>query len=252
MGHTAQERNGEDLVRPLSTRSVLLSALLGAHPPSMPVGKLVRLGTLFGVSEGTVRVAVSRMYTAGELARDGEEYRLTERLIARQRRQDASRWPQTQPWTDRWQMLVVTSARRSRGEREDFRTAMTAKRFAELREGLWLRPDNLIEKVQTPYDGCLSFTAQPNSDPAELAARLWDLPTWAQRARALHDAMNESATIPEAFAVSAAVLRHLLVDPVLPHALLPADWPGEALRARYADFDSRFRARLSGYLDEWK
>ncbi|MFV0532205.1 MAG: PaaX family transcriptional regulator C-terminal domain-containing protein [Cumulibacter sp.] len=249
MSHTAQERNMGDLIRPLSTRSVLLSALLGARPPSLPVGKLVRLGALFGVSEGTVRVAVSRMYNSGDLARDDEEYRLTQRLIARQRRQDASRWPQTQPWTDHWQMLAVTSARRSRGEREDFRAAMSAKRFAELREGLWLRPDNLIDRVQIPYDGCLTFTARTDSDPAELAARLWDLPTWAQRARALHDAMNESATIPQAFAVSAAVLRHLLIDPVLPHALLPADWPGDDLRARYADFDSRFRERLSDYLD---
>jgi phenylacetic acid degradation operon negative regulatory protein len=29
------------------------------------------------------------------------------------------------------------------------------------------------------------------------------------------------------------VVRHLLADPVLPAELLPADWPGTALRALY-------------------
>ncbi|HET9380072.1 MAG TPA: PaaX family transcriptional regulator C-terminal domain-containing protein [Streptomyces sp.] len=37
-------------------------------------------------------------------------------------------------------------------------------------------------------------------------------------------------------AAYAAVVRHLLTDPVLPPELLPADWPGPALRTAYADY----------------
>ncbi|MCT7356910.1 PaaX domain-containing protein, C- domain protein, partial [Streptomyces sp. 15-116A] len=48
----------------------------------------------------------------------------------------------------------------------------------------------------------------------------------------------------------AAVVRHLLADPVLPPALLPADWPGEALRAAYADYQRELagevHARVGG------
>ncbi|WP_320776574.1 PaaX family transcriptional regulator C-terminal domain-containing protein, partial [Streptomyces sp. CRN 30] len=34
----------------------------------------------------------------------------------------------------------------------------------------------------------------------------------------------------------AAAVRHLLADPVLPPDLLPADWPGTALRAAYTAY----------------
>ncbi|MDQ3757078.1 MAG: PaaX domain-containing protein, C- domain protein, partial [Actinomycetota bacterium] len=51
-------RNTDD-DRPLTARSVLLSTLLGAHPPELPVQVLVRSGELFGMAEGTVRVALS-------------------------------------------------------------------------------------------------------------------------------------------------------------------------------------------------
>ncbi|QIJ66396.1 hypothetical protein G7Z13_03545 [Streptomyces sp. JB150] len=34
----------------------------------------------------------------------------------------------------------------------------------------------------------------------------------------------------------AAVVRHLVADPVLPGPLLPDDWPGAELRAAYADY----------------
>jgi phenylacetic acid degradation operon negative regulatory protein len=38
-------------------------------------------------------------------------------------------------------------------------------------------------------------------------------------------------------------VRHLLTDPVLPDELLPADWPGAALRSAYFDFAADLTAR---------
>lgn len=49
--------------------------------------------------------------------------------------------------------------------------------------------------------------------------------------------------------MSAAVLRHLLADPLLPAELLPADWPGTRLRARYDDFDRDYRRALHEHLN---
>jgi phenylacetic acid degradation operon negative regulatory protein len=46
------------------------------------------------------------------------------------------------------------------------------------------------------------------------------------------------------FELSAAVLRHLQADPLLPLELLPADWPGAPLRATYDEWDARYRATL--------
>jgi phenylacetic acid degradation operon negative regulatory protein len=39
------------------------------------------------------------------------------------------------------------------------------------------------------------------------------------------------------------MVRHLLTDPVLPAELLPADWPGAALRAAYHDFATELADR---------
>lgn len=249
MRHSKQARNISVLVRPLSTRSVLLSALLGTHPPALAVNRLVRIGELFGIAEGTVRVALSRMSAAGEVHTEGYVYALTDRLVARQRRQDASRWPKTTSWDGDWLMLAVTAPRRERAEREEFRSGMATVRFAELREGLWLRPDNLQDRYSEVNEGCLLFTGRPTDDAATLAARLWDLDEWAARARALQTVMSDSLAIADAFAVSAAVLRLLLADPVLPAQLLPADWPGPDLRSRYAEFDGSFRQKLNDHLD---
>ncbi|TMR26179.1 hypothetical protein ETD96_41735, partial [Actinomadura geliboluensis] len=56
-------------IRPLTARSVVLSTLLGVHPPRLPARHLVRVGDLFGIAEGTIRVCL--LYTS-DAADDGE------------------------------------------------------------------------------------------------------------------------------------------------------------------------------------
>jgi phenylacetic acid degradation operon negative regulatory protein len=55
--------------------------------------------------------------------------------------------------------------------------------------------------------------------------------------------MDRAAGIPERFAVAAAMVRHLLTDPVLPAELVPADWPANHLRGAYADFAALLASR---------
>ena len=79
--------------------------------------------------------------------------------------------------------------------------------------------------------------------PAQLAARLWDLPTWADTGHRLLDEMACATDVPGRFVVAAAMVRHLLTDPVLPGELLPADWPGAGLRAAYHEFATELAER---------
>ena len=46
------------------------------------------------------------------------------------------------------------------------------------------------------------------------------------------------------FELSAAVLRHLQADPLLPDELLPGGWPGAPLRGAYDLWDARYRSTL--------
>src|SRR3954467_12142199 len=93
---------------PLPTRSVVASTLLGTRPPRLPVGHLVRAGALFGIAEGTVRTALSRMAASGEVVADDGCYRLSGRLVERQQRQEASRSAaRADAWSGRWWLDVV-------------------------------------------------------------------------------------------------------------------------------------------------
>ncbi len=234
-------------LRPLTARSAVLSTLLGAHPPRLPARSLVRVGELFDIAEGTIRVALSRMVAAGDLTQVNGDYQLTRRLRARQARQDQSRTPTTHEWDGTWEIAVVTAARRPPAFRTAFRAAMAELRLAELREGTWLRPANLSRpRPALVTEQCTFLVGHP--ELPDLAAALWDLPGWAARARELHAALDEAADLPSSFILAAAVLRHFMADPLLPAELLPSDWPGAALRERYEQFDHRFQSVLRAHL----
>ncbi len=235
---------------PLTARSVLASALLGMDPPELPVAQLVRLTGLFGISENRARVALSRMVTAGEATTDGSgTYRLTGHLAARQSRQSASRSGATAPYDGRWWLAVVTTSGSTAEVRGGRRRALAYARLSELREGVWMRPANVAVLLPDSLDADVELMTAWPGDAGLLAARLWDLAGWSDRARVLLAALGALAPDrPEAlapgFELSAAVLRHLQADPLLPDELLPGGWPGAELRAAYDGWDARYRTTL--------
>jgi phenylacetic acid degradation operon negative regulatory protein len=220
----------------MTARSVVLSVLLGAHPAWASAGELIRLTADFGIKEPTLRVALTRMVGAGDLIRSDDGYRLSDRLLARQRRQDDAMRPRTVPWRGDWHILIVTSVGTDARTRAALRTGMHHKRFGELREGVWMRPDNLELELEPDVAGRVRVLRARDDAPAQLAGQLWDLPEWARHGQRLLDEMAEATDIPARFLSAAAMVRHLLTDPTLPAELLPAGWPGAQLRAAYHDF----------------
>jgi phenylacetic acid degradation operon negative regulatory protein len=227
----------------MPARSVVLSVLLGAHPAWASAAELIRLTSDFGIKEATLRVALTRMVSAGDLVRSADGYRLADRLLARQRRQDDAMRPQLQPWRGYWTTLIVTSIGTEARTRAALRTTLHHKRFGELREGVWMRPDNLELDLADEDHARVRIMQARDDDPAELAGQLWDLPSWARTGHRLLADMSDAADVPAGFLVAAAMVRHLLTDPVLPEELLPADWPGSRLRAAYNDFATELLRR---------
>lgn len=244
--------------RRLTARSVLASTLLGVAPPQLPTRALVSTAELFGIAPGTTRVALSRMVAAGELEPVAAGYRLVGPLLARQARQEQSRSGATGPWDGRWRTLVVVGEARPAAERARLRSALEALRLAELREGVWLRPANLVADVLPEAEALaaastLDLDSTVDDGPA-LAARLWDLDGWADVARATVGELDRlgadldagrTEALADAFVASADALRHLQADPLLPAPLLPAAWPGDDLRARHRAYDASFKALLT-------
>lgn len=234
----------------MTARSVVLSVLLGAHPAWATTAELLGLTADFDIRESTLRVALTRMVAAGDLVRSQDGYRLSDRLLARQRRQDDALDPPTRDWNGGWVMAVVTAIGEDARTRAALRTALSHNRFGELREGVWLRPANLEVGVPNEMRALVRVLAAHDRDDAGLAARLWDLPGWSATGHRLLAEMESATDIPGRFTIAAAMVRHLLTDPVLPAALLPADWPGQRLRDGYADFVALLLHRRDAELQE--
>ena len=234
----------------MTARSVVLSVLLGAHPASATAAELLRLTEDFGIREATLRVALTRMVSSGDLVRSDDGYRLSYRLLARQRRQDAALQPVTRDWDGSWLTVVVTAVGADARARASMRTALLHSRFGELREGVWMRPDNLDEPLPGELTQRARVLRSRDDAPIDLAAALWDLPGWSRAGSRLLREMDRANDVPDRFAVAAAMVRLLLTDPVLPAELLPVDWPADRLRAAYADFAALLAARRSEDLQE--
>ena len=243
-------------IEPLPARSLALSALLGTHPPQLPVRALVALGTLFGVAEGTMRTALSRMLDTGELTGTGGVYRLGERMLARQASQDAGRRPAAEPWDGSWWFAIVDATRRPIGERRAFRTRMRHHRMGELRPDVWLRPANV--DGPEPSAGVLVVRGVLDErDPRALVRRLWELDDLARTGRRLGAVVEDASAwldtdgadaLADTFLVSVAAVRFLLTEPRLPAELVGPGWPPDDLRASYDRLEVAHRALMAAFL----
>ena len=226
---------------------MVASTLLGLDSPRLPAAALVASGEKFGVAAGTTRVALSRMVDVGELsASDDGVYSLAGPLLERHARQAQGRHPRTRTWKGDWRIAVVNGGARSAAERAALRVSMAQRRLAELREGVWLRPDNLDLAADA---ACTWFVGQPDSPVA--VRSLFGLDEWAATARSLLEQLSSTAgalrardadALGETFVIAAETTRHLTLDPLLPDELLPRHWPGRRLRDAYDAYQEDFAA----------
>ena len=124
--------------RPLSARSVLASALLGADQARLTVAELVAVASLFGISDGAARTCLWRMVSNGELTADDGSYALAGHLLERRQRVDeASRIDDAAAhrWDGTWELAIVSLDRRSAADRLELRKAATALHLARASRG---------------------------------------------------------------------------------------------------------------------
>lgn len=222
------------LARPLTARSVVLSLLIGSQSARLPVRVIIRAGEKFGIAPATMRVALTRLVQAGDILSEQAVYTLSPHHLERQRLQERELDPVRLPWDGTWETVVVTATGRDAANRADLRRRLVARRMVMLREGVWMRPDNLPRDT-TPEADTVRLVSRPD-EPAELVRTLWDLEAWADIGRSLCDVTAHGDTFAERFTAAAALVRHLRTDPALPDELQPDDWPAAAMRQGYEDF----------------
>lgn len=236
----AHARTLEEIVPSLPARSVALSLLLGAGQPRLSANELVTLGGHFGISPTAMRVALSRMVSAGELDLEDSVYVLTERHLRRQKRTEEMIDPQTRDYEGAWRTIILTGTGRSASERAETRAELQNSRFAMLREGVWLRPDNLAQAPPRPASEHVVLDSVPDNEQM-LVGTLWELGRWEAEAWMVMAALRSGTDNMRRLRAAAAAVRLLIEDPVLPAKLVPQDWPAHHLREEY----ERFRSELS-------
>ncbi|OZC41657.1 PaaX domain-containing protein, C- domain protein [Rhodococcus sp. WWJCD1] len=229
--------SGGTRVRKLTARSAVLSALLGAHPAEASAAGILTLATKLGFGQSAVRVALTRLVAAGDLDRSDGMYTLSARLIDRQRRQDFALHYHASAWDGSWRLAVVTTGAEDSTDRAALRTALRAAKFGEVREGVWGRPNNVSTTVRADARERLTlFRAVPEGDAVDLVSEVFAPTEWAKAAEELVTMLREASVMVERFEIAAAIVRHILDDPLLPAEVLPAHWPGHDIRQAYEAF----------------
>lgn len=241
--------------RALGTRSIVLSVLLGSHPPQMSVARILAFTSLFGIAHGTARTALSRMVVAGDLDNDDSVYRLTQRLLERQTQQDTGLNPPPADWDDTWWVAAVVAERRTVAERRQFRSQVVGARLGELRPNLWIRPANIDVRTDLA-DVVLTRGPLSTGNGKQIVDQLWDLDTLERDAIAHRQRLDDSASrrssdgtswLAEMFVTLADCQRFLRIEPQLPVALSPNTTANE-LRSLYGEVVAIFRADLAVFL----
>ena len=251
---------------PLTARSVLASVLLGTDPPWLPTPLLVRTTALFGITEGSTRTALSRMVAAGEAVASDGGYRLVGppgRPPATPVGQPPGRRPGPGTAPGSWPPSTATRAAPAADRADAPRRARRAPagRAPRGRRGAGPTTSTRTARPTRPRGGrrwCVRWTRRPPRSGAR--RRLGAVGTsrrGRRRARTLRDeiagllraarARRRRRPGATASSLSAAVLRHLQADPLLPDALLPSGWPGAALRAEYDRYDTAYRPRSAAW-----
>jgi phenylacetic acid degradation operon negative regulatory protein len=242
-----------------------------------PVASLVRLLAPLDVSPAAVRTGISRMVRQGWLAPvrlpEGAGYELTERAERRLDEAHARIYRTTPsagwdaPWDGRWH-LVVLERPGNRPDRERVEAAMKYLGYASLStppsNGTWVAPrpsPELAAMLGAEQIKAQAFTAEHEGDPAELVAQAWDLAPVARAyeqltamARVL---LKEAGPEPDdetAFAVRFQLVhewrKFLFIDPALPAALLPENWPGRQAAQIFDEAAQSLRAAADRFVDD--
>lgn len=246
-------------------KSVVLDLLSTLGGRSAPVRSLVAAADVFGIDSNATRVAITRLLACGLVERDERgAYRTGAAAVPVTARLNTWRSleKRTREWEGAWIGATPTACCCSKDDRAAARKALEFTGMREFSPGLWVRPDNLqggLEEVR----GALLNLGVPAESPVfrirdfdeaseARARRLWDADAIRQQYRDLSDELERSAArlstyehkkaMAESFLLGGEAIRRIVLDPLLPDAIVPTAQREELVRAMtaYDDIGRRY------------
>ena len=251
-------------------KSLILDLLSTLRRGSMPVAALVEAAGLFGIAEGSLRVALSRLLAEGRVERDERgAYRLGPAAAPLQGLVGGWRGLESRAraWRGEWIGVQARASESARGAGRPAARALHLLGFRPFTPELQLRPANLREGLEGVRERLLEL-GLPEACPVFALSGLD--PTHDARARGLWDAaalerdyrearveleasgarlpgLGEALAMTESFRLGGRVLQQLVLDPLLPEPLVDVG-ARRALASAMRDYDRLGRAAWAPFL----
>jgi phenylacetic acid degradation operon negative regulatory protein len=227
---------------------IVLDLLRGARSRGQSARSLVAAGALFGLTDNTVRVTLSRLMARGLIESPARgTYRLTQRTDALNA--FVERWrlgeARVRPWrSGEWLFAHV------QGELAGNLWALDALGFREVRGGLYARPDNLALQIDALRalgagiglaPGVLLIAGRPDGEPMPAAwLRAWHPAAlddgYVDMLQRLRDSAAKLERLPadearlQSFRLGGEAIHLLAKDPLLPADVVDAEARAELWR----------------------
>ena len=261
-------------IRPGSATS-LLRTIIGCYLRRLggwiSSAALMELMTTVGVNQTGTRTAILRMRSKGILTtevRDGRAgYALEPAALPRLARGDRRIYsPRAMNVSDRWCLISYSLPESQRQLRHQLRRRLSWIGCGTVSAALWICPEYLTREVEdiltdleVGEEAVIFLASEPRLDGGleRAVAQWWDLPAIAARHQeflSAYGSVADSLTPREAFASWMGCLDAWrvipYVDPGLPLAWLPADWPGNRSIPLFADLRKRLEDPSSHYVQQ--
>lgn len=166
-------------------------------------------------------------------------------------------------WDGRWLIVVLRVPEQRRSVRHQLRSRLAWTGLGSLGGGVWITPhvereDELVGAIgDEPDADARSFVAELGAigDSHQLVAEAWDLKAvGAHYLDFIDDFSRRRPSTPEACFRQQTLLVHAwrrfpFLDPDLPPALLPADWPRERAHRLFVDRHERWRSAARAHFE---
>jgi phenylacetic acid degradation operon negative regulatory protein len=232
---------------PSRTGSIVITVFGDAIVPrggSVWLGTLLEFFEQLDIDASVVRTAMSRLTADGWFERNKVGRNSFYRLVqsGRQTFDIATKHiygPPASDWTGRFELLLIGNGE----DRDASREALKNAGFGSPLPGVWVAPSGVPVPEEAAGAIRLEVSAEDDSG-RRLLSESWPLHRTADAYRKfmktfvpLREWIGRGERLAEAEAFTARILlihhyrRVVLRDPLLPTALLPADWPGRSARS---------------------
>ena len=241
------------------------------------IGSLIKLLGNFGLSEQSIRSAVSRMCRAGllKVRRDGLKsyYSLTKdgfSLLDKGAQRIFERM--SNQWNGTWSIVVYFIPEEKRQARDRLRPELSWMGYGPLGEATWISPRDLAKEVEElaekleikEYVQVFQAKHQGFADPQSIVSRCWDLsrihkkyadliaayrPKLEDYLRRLQagEPIEPSECFAERFKLIHEYRRLPFFDPDLPQELLPQSWLRSEAAALFQEYHDLLTEKANEY-----